>query len=72
MRLKELRIANGLTREQLSKEIGMTVRSLGRWENGETDIMLKTAVKLAKYFDVSLDEFVRGNNEWKYSRVGFS
>ncbi len=63
MRLKELRIANGLTREQLSKEIGMTVRSLGRWENGETDIMLKTAVKLAKYFDVSLDEFVRGNNE---------
>lgn len=63
MRLKELRIANGLTREQLSKESGMTVRSLGRWENGETDIMLKTAVKLAKYFDVSLDEFVRGNNE---------
>lgn len=63
MRLKELRIANGLTREQLSKEIGMTVRSLGRWEKGETDIMLKTAVKLAKYFDVSLDEFVRGNNE---------
>ena len=63
MRLKELRIANGLTREQLSKESGMTVRSLGRWENGETDIMLKTAVKPAKYFDVSLDEFVRGNNE---------
>ena len=63
MKLKELRKAKRLTREQLSKEIGIPVRTIGRWENGETDIMLKTAVKLAKYFDVSLDEFVRGNNE---------
>ena len=58
MKLKELRKAKRLTREQLSKEIGIPVRTIGRWENGETDMMLQTAIKLAKYFDVSLNEFV--------------
>ena len=59
MKLKELRTNRGLTREQLSKEIGVTVRTLGRWENGETDMFLKAAITLAEFFEISLDEFVR-------------
>lgn len=58
MKLKELRKAKRLTREQLSKEIGTPVRTIGRWENGETDMMFQTAIKVAKYFEVSLDELI--------------
>ncbi|MCW0996788.1 helix-turn-helix domain-containing protein [Streptococcus anginosus] len=58
MRLKELRQKRGMVRADLAKEIGTTVRSISRWENGETDILLGTAIQLAKFFEVSLDEFV--------------
>ena len=58
MRLKELRQQRGMVRAELAKEIGTTVRSISRWENGETDMLLGTAIQLAKFFEVSLDEFV--------------
>lgn len=58
MRLRELRQQRGMVRTELAKEIGATVRSISRWENGETDMLLETAIQLAKYFEVSLDEFI--------------
>ncbi|WP_372703229.1 hypothetical protein [Streptococcus agalactiae] len=36
----------------------MPERTIARWENSETDMFLKTAIVLAGYFDVTLDEFV--------------
>ena len=56
MRLKEFRQQRGMVRADLAKEIGTTVRSISPWENGETDILL--GIQLAKFFEVSLDEFV--------------
>lgn len=47
-----------MTRTQLSKAIDVPVRTIARWENKETDMFLRTAIKLADYFNVSLDEFV--------------
>ncbi|HFI0004767.1 TPA: helix-turn-helix transcriptional regulator [Streptococcus suis] len=58
MKLKELRQAQGLTRVQLSKAIDVPERTIARWENKETDMFLKTAVMLAEYFNVGLDEFI--------------
>lgn len=59
MRLKELREAKGLTHKQLSEEIGVPIRTISRWENGQSDMLLKNAIKLAEYFEVTLDEFVK-------------
>ncbi|HEM3598271.1 TPA: helix-turn-helix transcriptional regulator [Streptococcus suis] len=58
MKLKELRKANGMTRAQLSKAIQIPERTIARWENKETDMLLKTATMLSEYFNVTLDEFV--------------
>lgn len=58
MKLKELRKANGMTRVQLSKAIQIPERTIARWENNETDMLLKTAIMLSEYFKVTLDEFV--------------
>lgn len=57
MRLRELRQAKGMTRVQLSKAISVPVRTIARWENGESDMFLKTAIMLSAYFNVTLDEF---------------
>ncbi|SDQ58375.1 helix-turn-helix transcriptional regulator [Streptococcus equinus] len=59
MKLKELREANGVTQEELAKVIGVNVRSVNRWEKGQSDIYLQKAIKIARFFEVSLDEFVK-------------
>lgn len=56
--LKELRKSKGLTRRELAKQFGVSERTVARQENGETDMYLSTAVKLAKFYDVSMDIFV--------------
>lgn len=53
-RLKELRKENDLTQDELSKIIGVNLRTLQKWENGESSIRKKNAEKLAKNFGVSV------------------
>lgn len=59
MKLKELREAKGVTQEELAKVIGVNVRTVNRWEKGQSDIYLQKAIKIARFFEVSLDEFVK-------------
>lgn len=55
--LKELRLSKGLTRKELAKQFGTSERTITRWENGETDMLLSTAVKLAEFYGVSMEIF---------------
>lgn len=57
MKLKELRQAKEMTRAQLSKAIDIPERTIARWENNETDMYLRTAIKLSEFFEVSLFVF---------------
>lgn len=52
--LKLLRRKNNLTQDELSKKIGVNLRTLQKWENGESSIRKKNAEKLADYFGVSV------------------
>lgn len=58
MRLKELRKAKGLTLRELSDEVGSSFGGLGNIENGRRNLSLSLAVKLADYFDVSVDYLI--------------
>ena len=58
MRLKELRTAKGLTLRELSDEVGISFGGLGNIENGRRNLSLSLAVKLADYFDVSVDYLI--------------
>lgn len=53
-RLKELRKEKGLTQKNLSKEIGIPLRTIQNWENGESQIKPDKAQKLADFFGVSI------------------
>lgn len=58
MKIKELRLESGLTKVQLAKELGVNKRTILRWENDMMSMSLKNAVKIAEFFDISLDELV--------------
>lgn len=58
MKIKELRLECGLTKVQLAKELGVNKRTILRWENDMMSMSLKNAVKIAEFFEISLDELV--------------
>jgi transcriptional regulator with XRE-family HTH domain len=49
-----LRELKGMTRRQLGDALGFTERSVGRWENGESEPVLSDLRKIAAYFDVTV------------------
>lgn len=56
MKIKELRLERGLTKVQLAKELGVSSRTIIRWEKDMMSMSLKHAIKMAKIFQIKLDE----------------
>ena len=48
------RQAAGMTQKQLGEKIGKDGRSVGQYENGDTDIKLSTLIKMAEAFGCTL------------------
>lgn len=61
--LKELRKEKNLTQEQLSEILGVTNRSISRWENGVNMPDLDLVIEIVNYFDVSIEEFLDGERK---------
>jgi transcriptional regulator with XRE-family HTH domain len=54
-RLKELRLKNHLSQVRLAMELNMTQNTICRYENQTREADYKTLVKIADYFNVSID-----------------
>lgn len=68
-RLKELRKTTGFTQKSFSKEIGIPLRTLQNWENGESNIKPEKAKLLADYFGVSISVLLGYRSE--HDSLGF-
>lgn len=55
MRLKELRENKGITQLKLAVDLNMNQNNISRYENGTREADYETLIKLADYFDVSID-----------------
>ena len=55
MRLKELRKKRGISQLRLAMELGMNQNALRRYESGEREADYRTLIRLADYFNVSID-----------------
>ena len=66
-RLKELRLERGLTQVELANALNNYIshQAIDFWERGVRDIKLSNAIKLAKFFDVSLDYLAGLSDEYK-------
>ena len=57
-RLKQLRLEKELTQEELGKIIGMTKQSVYNYENGKRKCDEESLIKLAEFFNVSVDYLI--------------
>lgn len=55
--LKAKRVLNGLTQEQIAKEIGINPKSYNMKENGKNKFSLEEAAKISETLKLSLEEF---------------
>lgn len=66
-RLKELRIEKNLTQTKLAENFGITYSNIGEWERGKSEPSIDMLVKLADFFNVSIDYLV--GREGDFSNV---
>ncbi len=58
--LKELRSEKSVTQAELAEMLGVSNRSISRWENGITMPDFDLLIELAKYYDVEVGEILDG------------
>lgn len=58
--LKELRQEKQITQEQLAEQMGVSRRTVSRWETGNNLPDLSVLVELSDYYNVDLNEIFRG------------
>lgn len=63
-RLRDLREDNDLTQNQLVEKLNMHKTTYTNYEQGKRDLPLEVAIKLAKFYNVSLDYLAGLTNEY--------
>lgn len=65
LRLKELREDRDLTQNEVAKILNISQRAYSHYETGNRTIPLELLVKLADYYDTSVDYILKRKNETK-------
>lgn len=61
--LKTLRSEKSVTQAELAETLGVSNRSVSRWENGTTMPDFDLIIELAKYYDVEVGEILDGERK---------
>jgi len=61
--LKELRKTKGITQEDLAEQVGVSRRTVSRWETGTNMPDMDVMIELADYYDVDLRDLLRGEKK---------
>ena len=61
--LRELRTEKKLTQEQLAEKMGVSGRTVSRWENGNNMPDLSIIIELADFYDVDIRELLNGERK---------
>lgn len=68
-RLNKLRTEHNITMEQLAKEIGTTKATISNFENEQRKPSLDMVIKIADYFQVSIDYLVGRSDDSTFCRT---
>ena len=61
--IKRLRLAKGLTQEQLAEQFNISRRSVSRWVSGSTKPEGGLLIEIADFFDVDIREIIDGERK---------
>ena len=62
MKLKELRNEKGISQLKLAMDLSMNQNTISRYETEERQADYETLIKIADYFNVSIDYLITGKN----------
>lgn len=68
MRLRQLREARGISQLKLAMDLSMNQNTISRYETGVHEADYDTLIKLANYFDVSIDYLLEQTDNPKRAR----
>ena len=68
MRLKELRKKKGISQLRLATELNTTQNTISRYETGEREPGIDELIKIADYFNVSVDYLIGRTENPKLNR----
>lgn len=63
--LRELRREKNITQEQLAEKMGVTARTVSRWETGSNMPDISLLIELADFYDVQISEILDGERKVK-------
>ena len=66
MRLKALRKKKGISQLRLATELNTTQNTISRYETGEREPGIAELIKLADYFNVSVDYLLERTNDPRF------
>ena len=70
MRLRFLREKKHITQQRLAIDLDMNQNTVSRYESGKRQADYETLIKIADYFDVSIDYLLeRTNNPQRYKDI---
>lgn len=61
--LQEMRKENGLTQEQLAEKLGVSSRSVSRWENGKNMPDFDLVIEIANLYEIGIEEILNGERK---------
>ena len=64
-RIRDLREDRDLTQTQVAKMLGMSQTGYSKYETGENDIPTPILIKLARFYDTSIDYLLGQTDESK-------
>ena len=62
VKVRELRLANGMSQQELGNIVGLTATGVSYWESGKAMPSIDALEKVSEYFGVSVD-YLLGNDE---------
>ena len=65
LRLRELRLTRKITQLKLAMDLSMSQNTVSRYENGEREPGISELIRIADYFDVSVDYLLERTNNPK-------
>ena len=63
MRLRELRKSRNITQLKLALDLNMSQNTISRYETGEREAGYAELIRIADYFDVSIDYLLERTND---------
>lgn len=61
--LKQLRLSKKVPQQNVAKFLGISRQAYSNYENGNREPDMETLLKLAEYFEVTVDELLRGKEK---------